>query len=286
MLYKTATETDGRVIAFTVSGDTATAGTPVAMGTNTDNNEATGLKKISTDKFAIASVGASSIYAQVGTISGTTITLGTEVQISTATSANSSEYTQMASPATDVFVVRFNSSSTVVGAVACTVSGTTPTAGTPIDNIGAIALGPGGVYAESATSLLFVGGSQICRVALSGTTLTEGQSISSFSQAFIAIIAMDNSYWVATNAPTTALIITIQGMSNNYIGFIQTTTANAGTGAVSLVGIDSNQSGLTAGVTYLITDGGLSAVASDVVVNTLNDIDVVKAISATSIIIK
>ena len=50
-------------------------------------------------------------------------------------------------------------------------------------------------------------------------------------------------------------------------------------------GVDSNQTGLVAGTTYLVSSGSLTAVEETVTVDTLDDIQIVKAITSTSVLI-
>lgn len=297
-VYKLATETNGRMVAFTTSGTTATVGTPVAMGTSTDVPNYFQVKTIATNKYVVVTPAATdSLYAQVCTLSGTTITAGTEAQISTSTLliAETQGNFQVVSPDTNVFVTRFCPSASEVSAVACTVSGTTPTAGSALTNIGTTAMGIGGIYANSATVLTLSGGTMLgfVNVTLSGTTLTEGETIKAFTggspttnMVVDGMVTMENGYWVTFSKTSTNLDVTIQGMSNNYLGIAQATASAGATCAVLLSGIDSNQSNLLAGVRYLVNNGTLSSVASNVTVNTLDDIDTVLATSDTRILIK
>ena len=73
-------------------------------------------------------------------------------------------------------------------------------------------------------------------------------------------------------------------MSNNFIGFAQSSVSAGQSVTVITKGQDANQSGLVAGNAYKVTDGALSFVSSGVSLSTLADIDIVKAVSATSVI--
>lgn len=71
------TTTGSRMVAFTVSGTTITAGTPQSIGSNLRSIR-TMLVFLDTDKFLLISGNNSTGRYQAGTISGTAITMGTE----------------------------------------------------------------------------------------------------------------------------------------------------------------------------------------------------------------
>lgn len=290
-----ATATNGRMFVFTSSGTVLTVGTGAAMGTNTDDNIAAFMvKTIGTDKFVVCNQRTtSSLYAQVCTCTGTTtITAGSEVQISTTSAANGtiSAGFQVVSPATDVFVVRAAGSGAAF-LTACTVSGTTPTAGTTVST-SITSSAAGGLYAVSA-SILYVSSDNvraINKLTLSGNTLTDaGTASDRYSSTAITgcapMIAMDNGYFVIPNTDATNVEVYIQGMANNFVGMAQSTISSGQSIEVRVGGVDGNQSGLVAGTYYLVNNGTLSALTNIVLVNTIDDMDRVKAISATQVII-
>jgi len=293
---KCATGTDSRLVAFTVSGDVATAGTPLALGVNNNGNVATSIKRVGTDKFVVSSLTGGSSYSQVATISGTTITLGSEVLFSTQ-GGNSFVELETVSPATDVFVLCFkNSSSNSLDVIAATVSGTVPTFGAVQSSVIVATIGNAGMYAESATSILVLGSTDrlMKKLTLSGATLTLVGTVlnrtSSASPAPGRMIAMDNSYWIAVNSTTTNFATTVRGMSSNFIGIAQSTVSRGASVNVLVRGVDANQSGLTPGMIYQVSTAiatvGTLVVSSDfTTVTTMLTNNIVKAISATEIVI-
>ncbi len=294
MYFKAATTTNSKMFAFTASGTVLTIGTGVTPGTQSQLNLASFIKKIGTDKYVLVTPDTgTSIYAQVCTLSGTTITAGTEAQISTVVSSGGVGVLQVVSPATDVFVLRIRgSSSNIALVVACTVSGTTITAGTGVSStsVANFALS-GGIYALNSSTLYVSGGTSVSnaiqKFTLSGNTLTlTGVVAQTFtSVGFNGIIAMDNGYMVTADLTSTTLDAWIQGMSNNFIGIVQSSPSQTQTASVVVAGVDANQSGLFPGGSYLVSNGTLTFISSLTTVNTLNDLDIVKAISTTQIIV-
>ncbi len=298
--FKAATTTDSKVTVFTVSGTVATfSAAAVTPGANSQTNVISYIKKIATDKFVLVSaVGANSIYGQVFTCSGTVITAGTEAQISSATSgassaANDQGFT-VCSPATDVFVWGANSGTTTTKLVgACTVSTRTITAGTPITKVGATGFASGALWATSASNIYIgaVASSQIWNFTLSGSTLTD---VSIVAQAYTsasnggAVIYMDNSYPITLDTNSTVFFniqYIIACMSNNWVGFIQSSPSKSSTGTVVLTGsVDANQTALIPGAQYQAVAGALSFVASNAALTTLDGINVVTALSTTEVV--
>ncbi len=292
--YKAATTTNSKAIVFTASGTVATFGTPIALGTNTQINDVSYVKKIGTDKFVIVCQNASnSIYGQVGTCTGTTtITLGSELQVTTAASIGQLNAIQIVSPATDVFVVRFESAVASAGLVACTVATRTITAGTAITKAGSTNFGAvGGAYTTDASTIWVTGntiGGQIWKATLSGTTLTDANFVAQIitNSAMAAAITVYTDSGVAVvcdESDATNNYFWAYGMSNNYIGIAQA-TVNAGQAVTVLLnGVDTNQSGLSAGALYTISAGTLTFVSSNGAISTLANIDTVLALSSTTI---
>lgn len=278
-IIHTSTTTDCKVVAFTVSGTVATIGTGVTPGANVQTNTGdTVIRTIGTDKFVVAVLNGTSVYTQVGTLSGTTITLGSEVGTS-VTSIGSAEFT-LVSPTTDVFVTCNGLTGNAnVNLIAFTVSGTVPTAGTPLTVTSATNTS---ILNKDTTTLYVLDGTSknIKTVTRSGNTLTLGTTACNkfTSSAFDTAISMDNGYPItlATSATTTSAWI--YGMSNNFIGFTQSAVSASTQVAVAYRGIDANQSGLTAGAAYLPTGGAL------VITDNIFTTNTIKAISATEVI--
>lgn len=283
VVMKAATSANSRVAAFTTSGTVATIGTGATLGANnTANNDACGIRKIGTDKFAVVSASSTSFYSQVGTISGTTITLGSEVTTTIGTLNANADLT-IISPATDVYVVLTGvSGGSSANLLAFSVSGTVPTAGSLLTvtgtNIGSNCIL---IEKDTTTSYLFnIQGREIYTITRSGTTLTSSLSVSSFTSNTTTQFAvyLDNGYPVTANVGSTDLSGWIYGMSNNFIGFAQSSVSAGQQVAISYTGIDTNQSGLIAGSAYSPDGGVLTVTANSFTSNTI------KAISATDVI--
>lgn len=279
-IIHTNTTTDCKVVAFTVSGTVATMGTGVTPGANNQLNVGdTVIRKIGTDKFVLASLNGTSVYTQVGTLSGTTITLGSEVTTSVTSLTSNSEFT-LVSPTTDVFVTCSSlSGDASVNLVAFTVSGTVPTAGTPLTVTSTTNTS---LLNKDTTTLYVFGGASnnVKTVTRSGNTLTLGTTAcNEFTSAnFDTAISMDNGYPITLDTSATTTSCWIYGMSNNFIGFAQSAVAASTQVAVAYRGIDTNQSGLTAGAAYLPTGGAL------VITDNIFTTNTIKALSATEVI--
>lgn len=264
------TTTATRVLAFTVSGTTATIGTDVTPDANVRVESA--IQKVDTDKFIIASAAG---YSQVGTISGTTITLGSAVQY-TASSVVSDGKIEIVSPATNVAVIRFTITSTET-LIACTISGTVPTFGTQVSG----STSTNGLITTDANTLLTASNGKIYKYTLSGTVLTFQNSVMYQAGTLAVIINMANGYFIAMNGTTTGVNILIEGMSNNFIGIAQSTVSRGATVDVLTKGVDTNQTGLISGAYYEPTNSGLSLIPSSDTAYSSR----VTALSATSILI-
>lgn len=269
--------TDGRAIAFTTSGTVATPGTGVQPGTNTYQNEPV-IKKIATDKFTIVTTknGSPFGYCQIGTVSGTTITFGTEVQFANNNTVDGQN--DVVSPADNVLVIRYIISSQIA-MIAATVSGTVPTFGTAITGV-INATNKGGLYAESATSILVSGNtgasSQVFKLTLSGNTLTSVGIIiqaTTLSGQLYRLIRMDNGYFIQFGVTSTTLTTAIQGMTNNYIGILQENGSRGDTKKILLRGgVDTHQTALIQGAPYQVNSSGVFAlVSSNVVADNISE---------------
>lgn len=289
------TASNSVTVAFTVSGTVATFGTASSLNTNSySNGYSTNIKTIATDKFVVVtSNSTSSTYAQVFTCSGTTITAGTEAQISTATTVTNSSNMMISNPTSNTFVVKFYNNSTLINLVACTVSGTTITAGTTVQNTTTLAnINDGGIYMLNTTDIYVSCGVGVTlyKFTLSGTTITEVgiQAYNLFNQTsnyYANNTIVINSMPVFVYRDATYQYCFIYGMSNNFIGIAQSTKNASETVSVLLKGKDVNQSGLFSGGKYLVSLGSLSIISNTATVDTQDDTTTVIATSPTTIIV-
>jgi len=291
IIYKCATTANSRALVVTVSGTTPTAGTPIALGANTQANQISIIKKIATDKFVILCQNTTnSVYAQVGTISGSTITLGTEQQISTTTSVIEQGVFTANSHITNGFVLSFKRDASNINIQACTVSGTTITVGTP-QTLATYSSATCRIFSISATEILVsdmtntANEKRIKGYTLSGTVFTAINGYLNKASQFrmTGQVLLDSGDWLAFNIDATNVNAWIYGMSNNFIGVAQNTATKGNPVTVLVNGIDSNQSGLVTGNYYQVTDNGLVDISDDGTVNSLYDVCVVVAISPTEI---
>jgi len=287
IFYGAATVINSRLIAFTASGTVATAGTPLAIGTTIDNEvQYPMIRKVATDKFIIAcdSGNTASNYCQIGTLSGTTITLGTETVFSANDDFGNSSYTmKIVSPSDNVVIIIHSKAGSGIGeTVVGTISGTTPTFGTPV----AGSQYDIGLYSPSSSSFFVGNGVQrfVTGYTFSGTTITS-IGIVNYVQDTQCYIKMDNGYYVGVEATGTTLNVHIEGMSNNFIGIAQSTVSKGASVDVLVEGIDANQSALIPGGNYLVSSAGLTLQSSSATLNTVND-SYVLALSATQILVK
>ena len=254
-------------IAFTVSGTVATFGSAVSADANLANGIIRSVK-LDTDKFVIAV----SNYAQVGTLSGTSITMGSALQVlSSYTTAN----TDLVQAGTNKFI--YKAPPTGGGsknAVACSVSGTTITAGSQINSgvaSGLIYISDTEIYDAAVSSST----PTLKKLTLSGTTLTDIGTViglflgaSSLRSPLISI----GSYWIGIDLNATTITYYVLGMSNNFIGFAQNSASKSGTVTVLTTGIDSNQTGLIPGSYYQVSQGALTRI------NTFEITDPIKSV--------
>lgn len=274
-----------RAICFTASGTVATGGTAAALDASFLGARDVLLVKVNTDKFVITSEGGK---YQCGSLSGTTITLG-----SAATGTSGGAYyqsSQLLSPANDVFVHRFGDSGNAAGFYAGTISTTTINLGAKLSIAGSDTVG--GLYAKSATEFYTtISNPSIVttakKITLSGNTLTDAGNIvmrilvGNAKQSWVNM----GTYWFIIAPSTTSFVYYFEGMSNNFIGVAQETVNKGDTVKVLVRGIDANQTGLFAGNHYLVNAGALSLIGDNTAVNTVDDMNIVKSISDTEIII-
>jgi hypothetical protein len=284
-------------LAFTVSSTTATSGTALAVNGNIIANGTVAVKKIATDKFVVVGHGQSpttEFWAQVGTLSGTTITLGTADLLGTGKNAGQARTVlSVVNHITDGFVVQYQGSGGLMELMAATVSGTTISNGAGVVISGAIAATSGGLWAENSTTFYSFSGANVWKATLSGTTITavsgsQANRISFTSSGTALGCTMfgvtDNGTPTMHQVDATNVTSWMLGLSNNYIGFVQNSPAAAASANVLIGGSDSNQSNLMTGYSYLVSNGTLSLLADNTTINTLDDLHIVKAISATRIV--
>lgn len=292
VVYNCNTSTDSRAIVFTVSGTTITAGTPHTFGTNLSSYLAIITYKIATDKFVIAGSTTDRVDAQICTCSGTTITAGTETSLYT-TGAGADDTPYIASPATNVFIFKFiTTSPNSTYAIACTVSGTTITVGTPelVEVAGTVL--SGGFYIESSSKFSFIsdnGNKGIFKFDLSGTTITLIGFADNAEIISGVLVTVDNGYWVnlQNTSGSQNFAVNIQGMANTFMGFAQSTVSRGDPVNVLYHGKDTNQTNLIAGGFYV--PDGVGGLVNKIIVDSnpslLETSSLVKALSYTDVII-
>lgn len=270
------------VVACTVSGTTITVGTPVNTNANIAGTH-TMIRQMTTDKFVLFS---DTKYIQIGTVSGTTITLGTAQNSSLTGSIGLSSY-DIVCPSATSFIIKGEAN--FMGA---TVSGTVATFGSQVATVGTA----GAMRVVDSSNVMVVSDSNdgIQNLALSGNTITKTNLIgdkftfyTEHSTGRNGFMNMENGYWVMLRGSnTTGLMFFIEGQSIQFIGVAQSTVSRGASVSVLYRGVDTNQSGLVAGETYMVGYGGvLTPQTTSEAEITPNEANLVKAISATSIII-
>jgi hypothetical protein len=255
--------------------------------------------KIGTDKFVVGN----EKYAQVGTISGTVVSLGSQAQITASTTGSASTFYDIKSPATDVFVVRVQYSTQTWNAVAATVSGTTISAGTTLEQVDS---GYGGnIMCVSPTEIWITSGygataKNIHKFSLSGNTLTYVSLLWSYlpftqhgqtwSLGSANMYMLDDGKWIMIDPgiDSTNHEVVSQGMClNNYIGFAQNSGNTGDTITVRINGVSTYATGgLVAGQYYGIIDSGLTQIRMDYpTTGYFHTLTSVKAVSATQVIV-
>lgn len=272
-------------IAFTAAGTIATPGAAVQIISGGDELGCRIVGKVATDKFAvlIENISSGGGDCVVGTLAGTVITLGAVVQITVNYNRDAS-VDDMTSPADNVVVFSYEPNVLIAG----TIVGTVPTFGASVALLGG---NPTGIIATSATEILIFGGAQefISKSTLAGNVLSASQIVANeIDQTFISnrrpFINM-GTYFLIIGFSGTSLNYFIQGMANGFIGIVQSNVSMGGIVSVLINGVDSHQTGLQPGAYYLISSAGLTFIANNITINSINDIQYVKAISPTSIVI-
>lgn len=284
----------GYAIAASISGTTVTYGAGTQFeGTAIDY---TTLTYDTAQQKCLLTFKPSSGYgrALVVTVSGTTLSYGAGLNFTPNT--NFSYPGAAYDPISGKHLVAYSGTSGYGYVVVLTVSGTTVTAGTPV-NIAAQAQERFSCAYDSIANRVLVsyvyGGMQpqVVQVAISGTVPTVGTSATlggleypeGVSNVYDpvagkVVVIFDDS---ANNGDTN---IVTSGVSNlttsNFIGVSSAAYTNGQTATIQTIGaVDDAQSGLTAGLKYYVTPTGtLSTTDSGVFAGT--------AISATKLIVK
>lgn len=255
-----------QVIAYTFAGTVPTAGGGVATDINGGGGGGIGatiaIAKIATDKFAVSGFS----RAQVGTVATNTITMGTAVTFRSTTPGGSPYGVQkIISPTTDVFIIAILDVTNKTLWCA-TVSGTTPTFGSVFNGAQSFEF-----FVESATEIIDNGNYLI---TISGNTLTGAGQIYSYTPTGQIVDMLDGTFWDISSSGSN-LVYFVRGMSQNFIGIVQSNVSQGGTASILIKGKDANQSGLIAGNKYDFVGTTL----------TFNPSGSVIALSATEIII-
>ena len=284
-------------IVFTVSGTVATAGTADVLPSILRGDIVASVKKIGTDKYVVGGEGSGGgqISMVVCTTSGTTITQGTPVNFtsSVTTTGTAVSNFQIISPTTDVYVIKWISSATAIQIAAFTVSTRTITApAAPLSggSLSSLPSSEGGIVPlNSTTTYIFTGTAprKIVKITRSGTASTDAGIVANGFTTVQpeGVLWMDNGYAITLELDSTNINTWIQGMSNNWIGFIQSTINSGSTSNVLVSGVDGNQSGLYPGKYYLINNGTLTEIMGTTAVSTIADTEFVTAISTTQVVI-
>jgi hypothetical protein len=263
---------DAVLIEITVSGSTATIGSPTLIAGITNGLGL--IEKIDTDKVAIV-YGDSVIIA---TVSGGTWTVGTPVTLPSSI-VTGQLYGQISinSKDTDEFWVIADRTSNV-RYLHYTVSGTTPTlnaSGTYADaGNDVVSLMNDGtdmfLFAQSSDALL----SGVAKLTINGASIDISPFVVKYTSASLFVGSTSHvknmminasGYYgqLSTDSPgaTDELNVPfhIKGMTNLFIGVAQSTTARGATVPVLIAGVDDNQTGLTTGALYDAFEGGIVA---------------------------
>ncbi len=286
LVFGTQNVTSGKVVAFSASGN-AVSGTGTVV--NADSNlfhPNPSACSIGPSKFVIACNG----YVQVGTFSVLAVSLGSAVQYQ-ATYTTSS-MTGIVSPANDSFVIQYVSGSNN-HLIAATSPATTPTFGA-IQGTTGTTQSPA-LYVRSATEVVsYIQNINVITMfsfTLTGNTLSTKSPIIQILDVHVSSIVTRNM--IVNGLPYFAILSLlvnteehfIEGMANAYIGFAQQTVSRGATVRVLVKGVDSNQSGLIPGSLYSIDNTGLSFMSTGIAINSINDVNYVKAISSTEVLV-
>lgn len=245
------TVTNSKAIVYTVSWTTATFWTPASMWTTwTNANTTTRVKQIWTDKFVVVCIlTTNSVYAQVWTCTSTTdITFWNEVQIITTVTWTTDYHITVWKLDTDKFIVKHTNGSNTRFTV-CTVSWTTPTAGTWTTVSNNYASTFWAMYVKSATECWFSASTYWAwKVTISWTDVTDRWWYAlTASMVNWCMIPIDNWYFVLVWLDTASANLLYQVQWCMPIVFIWAAQATvSGWDSVNVIvrWIDANQTNL------------------------------------------
>jgi hypothetical protein len=246
--FQNASNNNIYAMAMTVTASTVTAGTAVTPGSSASGNYRTAVVYNPADsRWLVFYVSSSALRVAAASVSGTSLSFGTSIVI-----ANDSQAAQL-SPSYSSTYQRV--------LLAWYYVGTWPSV--------TVVASSGGTV--SAGSLSFLG----------GTSGANGMACANNGATFFV-------NWARTGSPNTGVYAPVSiGFntnltSTNFVGFSQGTYANGATATVNVVGgVNTGQSGLTAGLQYyLVGNGTLATTASSPAVYTG------VATSATKILVK
>lgn len=228
---------------------------------------------------------------QVVSEDGSAQTLGALTILRVGITDSTAVYTRVVSYATDRAIAKSLSSAGNANYHIITISGTTPTRGA---SIGATVNTYGHLIYDAGDNAVYeMGDDGIYKFtytdsSISRTKIVGNINLNVVNDFTVGAYSTDNSYFLnmgtfhVANAFAT---YNIKGMSDNLLGIVQATTSRGNSVPVLIKGIDANQSGLIPGSSYTISNGALTLVATDAVVNSVNDVFLVKSMSTTEVLI-
>lgn len=260
------TPTGSKMVAITYSGATGSAGTAVTLDANAGSIYTVSYLDTNTVMTVQNStLGAStSIPCNVYTLTGNSFGSGTGTSIGTVGS-NSSRGVGVSVVSPGVFLLRAQRTTAPVfsNLYLCHLSGssiiTDQTSTTDSDAISGnlTPIGVSGkVYETCFTGVTAT--NRINEITVSGTSFTKKVVSIGITLETAPLILLDSTsgYYYATNFKSSTEISTnIQGMSNNFIGIAQSTATRGSTLNVLIKGVDTNQTNLSAGNTYVVSNG-------------------------------
>jgi len=258
------TPTGSKMVAITYVGGTGSAGSAVTL--DSFSGSVYRVSYVDTDTILTvqdATLSATtSIPCGIYTLTANTFGAGTGTSIGTVASSGS-RATSVSVVSPGVFLLRAQRTSSPVfsNLYLCHLSGasivTDQTSATDSGTGQLTKIGfSGKVYETCYTGVTAT--NRINEITVSGTSFTKKvASIGlTFTEAPLINIDSTNGYYYATNRSTANEISTnIQGMSNNFIGIAQSTASRGTPVNVLIKGVDTHQSGLSAGNTYIVSNG-------------------------------
>jgi hypothetical protein len=303
IIYYNATNTFATCIAGTTTGNTLSLGSSVTL--NSTNYSGITYQTVCYDSVNQKMVvfytvdnggGGYNLCSRVITLTGTSISLGTETIIDTNGGANLACAYDSVNQRAVVFykLIGYNYLSCRV----CTVSGTSVSAGSRVDvsttattYIAATADNTAGkvivMFTQSGTTLAAVG-------TVSGTTISFGTitTVNSSGANGLALtydpVSKKLPFIYANNANSQYLtdklgtIYATNVTTTNFVGFSSANYTNGQTATINTIGaLDTNQTGLTPGSAYYVTNAGTLSTTADT-----PSVYAGVALAATKIIVK